>query len=302
MTDEVVVQPTAEQVALAAAGSKAPVVNDGKKPDKAALDEEHGTPADKAKAEADKKAKDAEALAAEAKAKEGETAETAEEKEAREAAEAEEANDGEWTKNWQKTGNPDADAAMVLLKDSGVSVIEANAIFSEAIKAKDLSKVKWDVLEAKIGIEKTRLVKNGVEKFDRDVVQKATATVALAHAAAGGQAQWDAVVKWAHAQEKADKGFAAELVDIRAGMEIGGTVAKNLASDLVARYNKDPKNKGTGNAKIVKGEKVSQDAGGAPITSREDYMTQLKAAQNKGDFALVAQLRARRRAAMQAAA
>jgi len=51
-----------------------------------------------------------------------------------------------WQKEYVKVENPDAQAAIDLMNEAGVSPIEANAIFEKAIKSKDLNDIDWATL------------------------------------------------------------------------------------------------------------------------------------------------------------
>jgi hypothetical protein len=174
--------------------------------------------------------------------------------------------------------HPDAQAAIDMLKDAKVTPIEANAIFEEAMKTGDQSKINWALLEAKIGPAKTRLVKNGVDAYYNDHVKTVMATKTAVFEIVGSEDNWNKITAWAKGLEKTDATFAAKLGPMR-------------------QFEADPKNKGLGVAKVLVGGK-SVPVTGNPITNRTDYMAQLKEAQAKGDQVLVASLRERRRAGM----
>lgn len=228
-----------------------------------------------AKAEAEKaKVKTPEELRKEA----ADAAEAARVKEEEaEAATNEERKD--WVNQYVKLDNPSADAAIDLLREAGVTPLEANGIFEEAMKTRDISKVKWDVLEAKIGKTKTLLVKAGVIEFDNEVVSKVRENVKAVHDVMGGEDNWKKVTAWAQAKEKVDPAFKKQLNEYRKAIEVGGYVTQQTANALKVAFNADPKNNGLGVAAIVNGDTVAE-TGGAPLT-RADYVTELKKAHDR---------------------
>lgn len=204
-----------------------------------------------------------------------------------------------WQKDYVKIENPDAQAAIDLMNEAGVSPIEANAIFAKAIESKDLKDIDWPTLEAKIGATKTRLVKNGIERYFNDVVSVQTAVTKQAYEIVGGQENWVKVKDWAQAQEKADPEYAKKVVEYRKALDTGGFSAEAAVKALKADYEAHPKNGGLGQNTILRGD-TQAVAGGTPL-SRAEYTTELHKAHKRGAAAQeIEALHNRRRAGMQA--
>lgn len=58
-----------------------------------------------------------------------------------------------------KIGDPAADAAIEVLKESGVTPQEAQEFFAKAMQSGNLADIDWNTIEAKLGSAKTYLVK-----------------------------------------------------------------------------------------------------------------------------------------------
>ncbi len=274
---------TAEAAALAKVGATAKDVQASS--NGVIVPAEEKTPAQgaaeaKAKAEAEATAKAAAAAETpEGKRKAAEAAEAAAKaaKDAADAATAEERKD--WQGQYVKIEHPAAQAAIDLLSEAGVTPVEANAIFEEAIKSADISKVDWTKLEAKIGKAKTELVKAGVTQYDNEVVQNIQAVKKSVLEIAGGQENWDKITAWAKAREKTDPVWAKQLVQYRNAIEVGGLVTQQVATALKAEYNKDPKNNGLGVTTIVNGQALPAGVEGA--LTRAAYVDELKKAHER---------------------
>lgn len=217
--------------------------------------------------------------AAEAKAKEEEAKATSDDEKAEEGAEEEvvlvEYSDFE---------DPSAQAAVELLKESGVSPAEAQDIFAKAIESGDTRDIDVKALEAKVGKTKALLIMNGVQDYHNRATTQNNETVSMVHDLFGGEQNWGTVREWAQIREKNDAAFKKELDSIRADINAGGRAAKAAAKDLLALYNGNPNTKGLGTntAKLVKGDGSASSA--APL-SRADYITELKKAHSSGAHA-----------------
>ena len=235
-------------------------------------DEEHGTPKQKSpaelKAEADKAAADKAAADEPAKSKDGELTE------------------------YVDLGHEAGNAAIELLKEKGVSAVEANGIFAAAVKSGNLNDVQWDVLESRVGKASAALIKRGVADYYDGVVKKEAELATTVHAEVGGKDNWTKLVDWAHKAEAADTNIKAQVDDIRAGLAAGGKWAKAAAKDLAELYNKAPGNVGLGANKVTTGDTT------APVTgtgiTRAEYLAELHKFGDYGPPAQVAALRARR--------
>ena len=233
-------------------------------------------------------AKAAEALAADeaAKAKEAETAAT------------EDDDQPEWNGEYIKFEDAGAQSVVNLLEAGGIKAVEANDIFAEALATDDLSKVKWDILESRLGKDQANLAKIGITDYFNREYSKHTATNAVAYEAVGGKENWSKVAKWVQKAEKADPTRKAEFDEIRAGLNAGGKHAKTAAADLRALYEKAPGNSGLGTAKIIKGNAPGKSDN--PPLSRADYLAEVRKHGDYIDPAVYAALKARRTAGMAA--
>lgn len=291
-------EATAEEKALASQGATPDNLDDGSKggapkpppapsneppPKKEGKDEENTVvvtdPADKAKADADAKAKA--------------------DKEAADKAAADKEAAGPLKTYSNFPDSPAANAAVSLLKEAGIGPNEANAYFEKAIQSGDLKDVDVAGLEAKLGKDKTTLVMAGVTAHYTALSEKASATVKQTHDIFGGEANWNAVKTWAQTAEKADPKLKAQIDDIRGLLDEGGHRAAAGARELLRLYNAGPDNKGLGTSSLVSGDSSGTVIGTA--LTRAQYVAELTSAHARGaKRAEIQALDARRRAGMKA--
>lgn len=187
-------------------------------------------------------------------------------------AEGPEKGSDAWHKQFIATGNEHADAAIDVMKEAGVSPIEANAVFQKAIESGDLKDIDWSMLEGKLGKSKTALVKAGVQTFFDTDYKDRLAVVNKAHEIVGSKENWDKVKTWAQTAEKTDPALKAKVDNIRKAVDIGGWVAEQALTELKTMYEAAPNNKGLGTDKIISGDKDGVKAvEGGPLT-REQFM------------------------------
>lgn len=257
---------TPEQTAAAlAAASHGRVANVDKKPDDKGDDEEHGQLADD---DAAKKAADEAA----AKAKEEESAAATEE-------DGDKDDDQSWKEEWISTGNEDADAAIEIMKEAGVKPVEGNEIFKDALETGDLSKVRWDLLEARVGAAKARLVRTGVESYYNNELSEQIKIQDETYDKVGGKDNWTKVQKWAEAQSKKDPAFAKERAEWNKALKLGGFAARAAIDAVIGKYEADAKNSGLNNSKPERGtaKPGAPAVAGKPL-SRAQYFDELEAA------------------------
>lgn len=201
-------------------------------------------------------------------------------------------------KEYVSLDHPAGQAAIDVLKESGVNPNEAQAFFAEAIKTSDLSKVDWAALETKLGTAKAFLVRTGVESYYKDLQTKADTTVKEVTSIFGNEDNWNTVKTWAQSKEKADPAFATRLGDIREMLNKHGVHAEAGARELLRLYNSDPATSGKDNGKtLVVGDNTGTVIG-TPLT-RADYVTELKRAEaRRASPTEMNTLHARRRAGM----
>lgn len=283
---EEVKEPTVAEKALLAQGVKpenlsdgqADTVNTGKKP----TDQGNNpvlTDEEKAKiAEADAATKAAEDAAAKKKADE-------------EAAKP--------LTEYTKFQDPNAQAAVDLLKEAGVTPEEANAIFNKAVESGNLEDIDWKALEAKVGATKALLIRNGVEKYHAEGFAASKATEAKVYEILGSKENWAAVKAWSNKLAASDPAHAAVEAEIRRAIDMNGFIAEAAVNKLKGLYEADKNNSSlTTTSVLLSGDTVTVSAGDA--LSRADYNKELKALHAKGRVnpAEEAALHARRKAGM----
>lgn len=178
------------------------------------------------------------------------------------------------------TDSPAATAAIDLLKEAGVGPNEANGFFAKALASGDLKDIDVAGLEAKLGKAKATLVMTGVTAHYNAVAQKGAETVAQVHAIFGGEQNWTAVKTWAQASEKTDPALKSKIDDIRGMIDEGGYRAEAGSRELLRLYNAAPATKGLGTAKLAVGDSTGTVVG--THLTRTDYITELKAAHDRG--------------------
>jgi hypothetical protein len=209
----------------------------------------------------------------------------------------------EWHKQYVKVDNEHAQAAIDLLEKSGVSPLEANAIFEDAIKDRDLNKVKWNILEDKIGKPATTLIKAGVAQYANELQQGHFATEKMVYDTVGGEANWGMLRDYFQGQEKAKSDVGKSVPEFRKMLDAGGQQAKLAIGEMKRIYEADAKNKGLGTSQIDAGNgtKVARDTS---ALGRQEYHTLLQQAQKIINWdereAATTALRARRMAGMKA--
>lgn len=241
-------------------------------------DEEHGTPLEKDKQE-----------------------ETTEEDKKEEEETSNKSDDESWKEEWVSTGNADADAAIEIMKEAGVKPVEGNEIFKDALDTGDLSKVRWDLLEARIGAAKARLVRNGVEAYYNNEYAEQIKVRDEAYEAVGGEKNWTKIQTWAAGKEKKDAAFKSELADWRKALGVGGFAARSAVKAIIEAYNADSGNTTVGNTKAERGTaKPGKQTVGEPL-SRAGYFDALeRAGGDRAPESVKQALWARRQAGQQA--
>lgn len=195
---------------------------------------------------------------------------------------------------WATFEEPAAQAAVELLKQSGVTIPQADAIFAKALESGDIADVDTKLLTELIGPHQATLVLEGVKAYHQAETARVMAEVKIIHDIYGGEKGWETVRDWARIREQRDPAFKSELDGIRADIARGGRAARAAAQDLLQLYNGNPQTKGLGNEKLVRGQAAAKESL-APL-SRADYLTELKKLHANGDPKpeLLQQLDARR--------
>lgn len=239
------------------------------------------------------------------KQEEATRAATAKKDEEDEAAKDEAAKKEPWSPDWEKewitVGNEHADAAIDLMKKTGMTPVEGNAVFAEAIESGDLTKVKWDVLEARLGKSTAALVKTGIQNYYDAEYKVQQELVSYAHEQVGGEKGWKDVQKWAQATETADPAFQKELNEWRKAISVGGFAARAAVDALKARFDADPKNRST-NRQLERGSTppAGERLEGAPLSRKDYFVAYDKAGGDRAPKAVIDALNARREAGRKA--
>jgi hypothetical protein len=203
---------------------------------------------------------------------------------------------------WVYEGHPAADAALDLMKESGLTQIDVKAIFGVAVKSRNLADVDTKTLVSKLGQTKANLVMAGITQFYNESTAHANGIKTMVHELAGGDKAWAQVAKWAQGREKADTNFAKTLKETRGLIEKGGHAAKLAAQDLIAQYNADPATKGLQNGQLVTKTGATVGQGQNAPMGRQEFLTAMKTEHNKSrpDPRVINALRARRDAGRKA--
>ncbi|QIG73200.1 putative capsid assembly protein [Rhizobium phage RHph_I40] len=212
------------------------------------------------------------------------------------------ADDDSWKNEWLVTGNEHADNAIEIMKAAGVTPVEGNVVFEEAIRSGDLNKVKWDVLEARIGKAQAALVKTGITQYYNTEYQEQQETVNYAYKQVGGEEGWNKIVLWAQAAEKTDKAFAKDLSQYRKAIDVGGFAGRAAIDALKTAYEAAPGNGSLGGKALERGGSTAanHDAASQPL-GRVAYFRELeKAGGDRAPKAVKDSLWARRQAGLAA--
>lgn len=138
----------------------------------------------------------------------------------------------------EPTGDETTDSVLDLLRESGVDTDKARSLLWEPMQNGDISAIDKDALVEAVGKARANLIMAGV----KDVVSRNEAVVKevkeTVNAAAGGEANWNAVTAWAK------KGGISEgdLKEYAGMLNKGGKQAEFAAAEIVRAYNDDPKN------------------------------------------------------------
>ena len=190
--------------------------------------------------------------------------------------------------------DPSADAIVSTLKEAGVSVADANAIFGDAIEQGDLSKIDVAKLTELVGKTKADMLLLAAQDYYGRTFGRIQETTKAVFEELGGEKNWQTLAAWSKAKQETDLAFKAQAEEFNAMLELGKTSALLATRALVDLYNKDPKNK-TLNTKMVQGDSTGNAADVSPL-SREEYLAKYKIASEKGDVQEMNRLNAQRQA------
>ena len=182
-----------------------------------------------------------------------------------------------------------ANAAMSLLKESGVKATEAREFFKAAVETRDISKIDYAGIEKRIGKEKTSLLKLALTQFYNSALASVNEKVTAVFDTMGSKDNWAKVNKWAKAKAESDPEFKKQVSEYNKMLDLNAKTAKAAAAELKELYEADPAN---GSLEIVMEQ---GDKGGSTeqtqYISRAEYVEQMKTAQAKGDAKEIERLR-----------
>lgn len=139
---------------------------------------------------------------------------------------------------WGDPGNDEVGkSTLTLIQNSGMTPETALELFGKAREQMDPSLVDRDKLVEAVGKTKATLIMAGFETVTSREKARVAEVTKVVHDVAGGEDNWKKATKWAVA--KLD---AAELDELRTMLDNGGRQATFAASEIVNRYNSDPKN------------------------------------------------------------
>lgn len=221
-------------------------------------------------------AEKAAAAAAEAKAKEAEAIRIQQEETDRKAKEAEDAKRlQEQQGEFEYNGNEYHDAAVTVLKDSGLTKVDAELLFKDAMESGDLGKIDQKALLAKLGGDKTKVatVMALVRGYHASEKARFDALLSDYHSLVGGKEAYDTVAAWSN--KVTDPKVRKEIAELRPIIIEGGKNGKLALKELVALYKADPNTKGLTNGKLNNNGRAAGKEAGEPL-SRNAYADAVK--------------------------
>lgn len=200
---------------------------------------------------------------------------------------------------YQEYEHPALRNAVNILKESGISVQDANAVFEKAVASGDLSQIDRKTLTEKLGKDKADLVLVLAESYYNTTFQQFKQLEAEAHSIVGGKDVFENMRAWVLNKEQTDAEFAKDVDDLRVMMNSGSKRATIAAvKELFTLYKADPNT--TVAAKLEQGTGAARGAAGNGPLSRADYVAAIEKAHKEGTYdTQINQLWARRQAGMQ---
>lgn len=194
-------------------------------------------------------------------------------------------------------GHAGADAAVSMLKESGVTVDEAKSIFAEVAKTNDISKIDYKALEAKVGKTKADLIVAGVKDYYSAELGKAEAIKNAVHTVVGGEESLKKITTWLAGEKTKNPELASEIAVYAEMMQQGPIQAKTAARALLDLYNASDKTSGLNN-NLIKGDAAADTK--VEYIDRQTFIQKLMVAERTGNVAEAARLRAQRAATVKA--
>lgn len=177
-------------------------------------------------------------------------------------------------KDYTVSGDANIDSIIGVLKDFKVERAESEAIFGDALKTQDITKIDVARLEKAVGASTAKMIMGSLERNANDATKLAADHATSIYDMAGGKDKWEAAAKFV---TETDHFPAAEAEEINAMLAKGGRAAKSAVADIVAAY------KGSTQYKEV-ATLLDVDAGTSTDTtplSRVDYFDAVNAERNR---------------------
>jgi len=178
---------------------------------------------------------------------------------------------------WGTTNDEIGDSVLLVLQNSGIDVEEAKAlIYDPLTQHGDPTKLDRDKLVEKVGKANANLVLAGIENFVSKNNAKNAEILNSVYEVAGGKDNWDKVSPWAKANlSETERNELSEMLDA------GGAKAKFAATEIVNRFNQDPKNTSIGKSTTFEGDSTAGTQ--LKATTRAEYVKQLEELYNSGN-------------------
>lgn len=184
-------------------------------------------------------------------------------------------------------GHPGADAAVELLKEAGIKAVDAAKWFAKAAESRNLDDIDVGAIEAAVGKAKAQLVVGAVRDYLGGHNQTVDRTVAAVYEELGGEDNFVKARDFLQKKAEVNKDLRGKLDELNKMFDIGENSARMAARELLKMYEEDS---------TTSSLKVSITSGDSPVNkseyiSRADFITKLKAAEDKGNFAEADRLR-----------
>jgi len=190
---------------------------------------------------------------------------------------------------WGDTGSDVGNNTLTVLQNAGVTTEEAKAILFDAVSSGDIDKIDTAALEAKVGKSAAAIILTGTKAFIKEAQEKTAAIKNTVYEAAGGESNWDTIIKWTKSSNT-DISEYAEMIDR------GGAAARFAVAEITGLYNADAKNTAIEVGKPQRAEPTSSAAPAVEPITRIQFAEQLDDAHQRGDQKAVDRIKAARRA------
>jgi len=186
--------------------------------------------------------------------------------------------------------NPDAQSIVDVFKEKAVSLDTMNSIFEKVMQTGDVTDIDKVALDKAVGTTAANLIMIAATRAASDAEQKRNAAKTEVFTAVGGEQAWAAITGWAKSKEASDSAFSEVLNTYRSMIDAGGEQRRLAVRALKEAYMQDPSTTITPNLLSGDSEAV---VSGSPITSKADYVTELRAAFKERNEAKIADIQRR---------